>query len=243
MRSKRKLFRNDEGQVMVLFALCGFVIVGALALALDVGYLLSERREAQAAADASALAGARAMLGGESTSGVVMAAQKYATSNGLPTTSGAGMSVNVEGDRWDGEVTVDLTIPVQKFFLGALYTGDWNVSAHAVAEITDYAAGRYILIALKPPGIYVNGSMTVTAKDGGIISNDIIASSGTANIVNSDGFIDAAGTIQAGPQWYAEFGIREKRAPVPDPFASYAPPSHTGRPGYQWQLSVQAARL
>jgi hypothetical protein len=214
--------------MIILFALFGFVLIGALALALDVGYLLNERREAQAMADASALAGARTLLGGDSPTAVVSSAFQYASMNGMPAVepdSNTSMSVTVEGDQWDGEVTVDLTMDVQRFFLGALYTGPWEVGAHAVAEVTDKADARYILIALDPPGIYVNGSMTLTAKNGSIISNDVITSSGESNVVTSDGFIDAVGTIQEASGWQAPWGIRENRAPAIDPFAAYTPPA------------------
>ncbi len=172
--------RRAQGQVMVMFALFGMVLIGAMALALDVGYLLSERREAQAAADASALAGARALLGGESSSAVISTARKYAVDNGIASSdSGASnIEVDVEGDKWDGAVTVDVTMQVPRFFLGAIYTGPWEVSAHAVAETSNKADANYILIALDPPGIYVNGSMEITAHNGSIISNSNIESSG-----------------------------------------------------------------
>lgn len=225
---------SEDGQVIVLFALFGFVLMGSLALALDVGYLLGERREAQATADAAALAGARALLGGDSSSSVAQSAFQYAALNGLPfvgSEDDSSMSVTVEGDRWDGEVAVDITMPVQRFFLGAIYTGPWEVGAHAVAETTDFSDANYILIALDPPGIYVNGSMHLTANNGSIISNDVITSSGESSIVVTDGFIDAVGTIEASSGWEAPWGIREQRAPALDPFVDYlAPPKPTGAP-------------
>ena len=230
MNQKRKR-QGGEGQVVVLFALFGVVLIGAMALALDVGYLLSERREAQAAADASALAGARALLAGASTASVKTEAENYADANGLAGADASSITVDVDGDRWDGVVTVDLSMNVQRFFLGALYTGPWAVSAHAVAETTNKADSNYILIALDPPGIYVNGSMAVTATNGSIISNDDIESSGNSNIVTSNGFIDAAGTVSENPSWVAPWGIRDRRAPAIDPFADYDPPvKPTGAP-------------
>jgi hypothetical protein len=227
-----KLHSNREsGQVIILFALFSFVLIGVLALALDVGYLMSERREAQAAADASALAGARALLAGESSSGVVAAAQQYATSNGLPSTPGSVMTVNVEGDRWDGQVTVDLTMDVQKFFVGALYAGNWKVGARAVAEITDDSDARYILQGREEPGISIDGGIQVTAVNGSIISNTNIETNGDSSIVITDGFIDAAGTIEQSSGWAAPWGIRERRAPAIDPFENYAaPPKPAGAP-------------
>jgi len=224
--------RREEGQTLVMFALFGFVLVGVMALALDVGYLLSERREAQAAADAAALAGARALLAGESDTGVAVAARNFARSNGLPSEMDRGaISVDIEGDRWDGAVTVELQMDVQRYFLGAIYNGPWGVEARAVARITDQADANYILIALDKPGLYVNGSMSVRAVNGSIISNADITSSGEANIIVTDGFIDAAGTVQERSGWQAPWGIRDKRAPAKDPFDAYAaPPKPPGPP-------------
>ena len=51
--------RKESGTVAVLVALCLIVIVGFLALALDIGYVMVTRNESQDAADAAALAGAR----------------------------------------------------------------------------------------------------------------------------------------------------------------------------------------
>ena len=51
--------RKESGTVAVLVALCLVVIIGFLALALDIGYVMVTRNESQDAADAAALAGAR----------------------------------------------------------------------------------------------------------------------------------------------------------------------------------------
>jgi len=54
-----RLIRAQRGQTLVTVALLMVVFMGFLALAIDVGLLLSERRRMQNAADAGALAGAR----------------------------------------------------------------------------------------------------------------------------------------------------------------------------------------
>lgn len=53
-----------RGQVLVVFALVLFVLLGMAALAVDVGYLFSVRHELQRSADAGALAGASAFQEG-----------------------------------------------------------------------------------------------------------------------------------------------------------------------------------
>jgi len=49
---------GKRGQVIIVFVLCLFVLLGFAALAIDVGYLFSVRGELQRSADAGALAGA-----------------------------------------------------------------------------------------------------------------------------------------------------------------------------------------
>ena len=46
--------------MLIIFALFSVVLIGALALSIDAGYLMSERRQAQSAADAGAMAAAKA---------------------------------------------------------------------------------------------------------------------------------------------------------------------------------------
>ena len=62
----RQRLRQDGGTVIPLVALSIVVLLGMAAFAVDLGLLYGERRQAQTAADASALAGALAMSGGES---------------------------------------------------------------------------------------------------------------------------------------------------------------------------------
>mgnify|MGYP002682684856 FL=1 len=56
-----KSFSKTKGQIIVLFALGLLALIALAALVLDGGMLFLNRRTAQAAADAGALAGARAL--------------------------------------------------------------------------------------------------------------------------------------------------------------------------------------
>ncbi len=51
--------RRESGQVLVLVALASSVLIGFLALSVDVGNLYLARRQAQSAADAAAIVGAQ----------------------------------------------------------------------------------------------------------------------------------------------------------------------------------------
>ncbi|MEZ4523871.1 MAG: pilus assembly protein TadG-related protein [Thermomicrobiales bacterium] len=218
---------REEGQVIVLFALLSFVMIGALALALDVGYLLSERRAAQNAADAAALAGGVSLLNGEDHGGVVASAISYASANGITIVGddASVVEVDVQGTNRDGRVEVEVTVPVQRFFVGAIYTGDWQVSARAVSEINDNRDGEYALIALEEPGIYVNGNMTIDVVGGSAMSNGDVARSGGANAFTVDGTIDASGSVSPNGNWEAPGGFNGNRPGVDNPFGGVVAPS------------------
>ena len=57
-----KRILEESGQTLVLAALMGVLLLGFMALALDVGLLFNARRKLQTAADAAATAGAQAYL-------------------------------------------------------------------------------------------------------------------------------------------------------------------------------------
>ena len=57
----RTTYRNQEGAVVVWFALMLIALIAISALAIDVGYLMATRNELQNISDAAALAGARQM--------------------------------------------------------------------------------------------------------------------------------------------------------------------------------------
>ena len=69
-----RILRDENGQTLVLTALCGSALLGFMALALDVGVLFHTKRNLQTAADAAALAGAQNYLYTQSTSSAVTAA-------------------------------------------------------------------------------------------------------------------------------------------------------------------------
>lgn len=89
---------RDEGNVLVLVALMMVVICGIGSLALDIGGLYVQKGKLQAAADASAMAGASALLGG------VSAAQDAAST--IATTNDPLMTYQTAVDTVANTVTV-----------------------------------------------------------------------------------------------------------------------------------------
>jgi hypothetical protein len=211
---------------MILFAVGLIALVGIVALAVDTGFLLAERRQNQAAVDSAAMAAAKAVLDNR-PGDVVTSGQNYGAFN-------AGVNnaqVNVEwpapgsGPRTGPDfVRVTITKDVQKFFLGAVYGGDWEVTNTAVAGI-DRIPKPYALVALNCPGIEVNGNISIIIEgEGSAISNCNISNSGTSSIFSVGGSIDAVGTIESNSGWTAPDGINPGSLAAPDPLAGAAPP-------------------
>lgn len=227
---KQDTGRALPGQVMIIFAAGLIALVGVIALAVDVGFLLAERRQNQAAVDAAAMSAAWSLLLNEESE-IVPAGKDYGARN-------ADVSEDAVLVEWpapgagpfsgDEYVRVTITKDVRKFFLGAVYSGDWQVTNTAVAGI-DRVPKPYALVALNCPGIELNGSIQVNiAGNGSAISNCDIANSGNSSIFSVGGSIDAVGTIESNSGWVAPDGINPNSIPAPDPLAgAQVPPIPT----------------
>ncbi|MHB1319482.1 MAG: pilus assembly protein TadG-related protein [Anaerolineae bacterium] len=127
--------RNRGGQVLVTVALALLVLVGIVALAVDGGNVYAERRKMQNAADAGALAGARALcLENASSDEVEAVAQEYA----IDLNGAHGAEVTIPGPF---TVTVVTTETAGTFFARAIGFPEVEVAARASAMCQGPAAG------------------------------------------------------------------------------------------------------
>src|SRR5690349_9660292 len=78
--------RRADGQIMVLFALAIVGIIALMGFIVDGGFLYVQRRTAQTAADAGALAGTRALREGLTTAAIYDAARNTAQANAFGVT-------------------------------------------------------------------------------------------------------------------------------------------------------------
>jgi len=137
-----KMLKDDDGQAVVFVAsFLGLVALGFVALAVDVGFFFHEKRMAQSAADAAAVAAAEEVSYGDS-SNAQSAADAIAKLNGFDTTLTTNPAVvtvqtptagNYSGSSSYVEVAVSRKF--QTFFLGAFQhnTNMITVGARAVA--------------------------------------------------------------------------------------------------------------
>ena len=143
--------RNREhGQIVVVFAICLVAIIATAGLLIDGGMAWGNRRQAQAAADTSALAAAVKAAEGANSAAVTAAAQAVATENafttnytdcgGVARTNGVVVnrppSAQAEPQhRNTGFVEVITNRPMRTAFAGIVGQSCWMVSARAVASI------------------------------------------------------------------------------------------------------------
>jgi Flp pilus assembly protein TadG len=122
--------QNESGQAILITVFFLFVIIGATALTLDVGSWYREQRQAQATADAAALAGAQ-VLPADPTQATTLA-QQYADSNGGGVS--AGDIVIKKGWTDNDTVQVKVTRTAPGFFSKLFSIDTVNISASAAAR-------------------------------------------------------------------------------------------------------------
>lgn len=122
--------RSERGQAMLLTVVFLVVLMGCAALTLDVGVWFREQRQAQATADAAALAGAQVLP--TNPSSALNLAQQYADANGGGV---APSDITLRSDFEPNDtVTVNVTRQTSSFFASALSFGQVTVKAHASAR-------------------------------------------------------------------------------------------------------------
>jgi len=227
-RNRQAVF---PGQVMVFFALAIVVLTGFVAMGVDVGYALSQRRELQNSADAAALAVADAILAGTTnTTTLTNTANTYIAANGF---DNADLSLSIDSKSNPETITVDVTSNVQKFFLGAVYKGPWSIKAHAVASVNPILAD-YALLALDQSGnpVYVNGSNnSIKIVGGSAMSDGGMFCNGTGSITATDSMnTHTSFTTNGGCKFSGTGGTNTGSSIVDDPLKNVPPPPKPSTP-------------
>ena len=147
MRRPGPEHRGERGQILIMFTLAIFVIVGMLGLVLDGGAAYAQRRAEQGVADLASMAGATAYL---STQGNVAtksaaadaAARLIATANGY--TDGlddATVEILVSGHGFGATVRANLTDAHRNNFASLVGMPTWDVTVTAAAEASERPNG------------------------------------------------------------------------------------------------------
>jgi len=191
-RRKRHLLVDEHGQAaMVVCIFIGMFVLGFLALGLDVGYLFHEKRMAQAAADAAAVAAAE-----ESNSGNVSNEQTVANAmakmngfdpnaavNPATVTLKAPTSGNFSGSS--SYLEADVSKPIPTFFLSAFDRNATrlNIGARAVAGGGLASPTCVCLEASSGQGLTMSNNGAINATQCGITVDS--SSSNAVGVVGS----------------------------------------------------------
>jgi hypothetical protein len=213
----RQTRRSESGQVFLILVLVLFGLIGFTALAIDGGMIYSERRRAQNAADAGALAAALAKT---QSSNLHVAALNRITSNGYDTSWGpcspAGFDCTLgTGSNWTAEVTnppregsfsghdeyirVVITTEIEPAFVHLFFKDGLQTTVAAVSRVwpgQNIKPGYALYGATKTDckGIWFSGTGNTAIAGGSVFSNS------SADSVSCDsGVQDGNGDVTVGP--------------------------------------------
>ncbi|QNN53149.1 Tad domain-containing protein [Nocardioides mesophilus] len=234
--------RDEQGAVVLMVAAMTLLLFGIAALVVDLGQARVVRREAQAASDSSALAGANALyLGGTATpdiTGAVGAAKSYAAKNYRVTEADWSGCVDPSPLPYQPTTTSCISLdnptapskmrvlaPVKTVHLAfAPLLGTNSVGISAVAEASMRLGG------VADCGLCIVGEGYHDFQNGdAYISGGDVSINGSVNIQNNglvatDGIISVEGTASGPLDGYSPDPITGQE-PIPDPLGSYPLPA------------------
>ena len=248
-KNRRRISRR--GSVVVLVAVCLVVVLAFVAIALDGGSLLEERRQAQAVADAAALAAAEDLFrnfpandGKDPDGTAAERARAIAAANGY---SGDGTQSNVTvrispetylGGPNEGkmlppgyaEVTVQYNQP--RYFSAIIGTGTIPVPARAVARGSwePSYVGIHVLDLHAPGSLTGTGESFATVNGASVIVNSDAPDAATTNgsVITADQFKITGGTSVVGGKGSFIGEIEYNTPPEPDPLRHIPEPDPSG---------------
>jgi Flp pilus assembly protein TadG len=239
IRPLRGCFRS--GAVAVQVALAMTALMGLLAIVVDGGLLLAERRQLQAVADSAALAYAAAKETGATdataqSSALAIASANGATNDGttsLITPSSVDGSGNPQHGIWNtptsgpfkgqtGYVEVVVQYDQARLFSTFWATTTLPVRARAVASwggSVNYWGASILTLATSGTGLQ-DSSSAITVP-GSILDDSGISVSGSGKITSTGGQIDVVGTVKGSAYSPAPTTVTTTTS---DPLASLALP-------------------
>jgi Flp pilus assembly protein TadG len=236
--------RRRNGSATVWLAISLVAVVGILALGMDGGRMMEERRRAQAAADAAALAGAKQGYDQlhqspsrvPSNTNIIQAANQSLSDAGYVNDGiSATLAVNVaprSGQFKGNAAYVEVIVESQvKATFGRIFTGsDLVVRARAVARFQRKNLGLVVLDPTAAKALSVTANATLQVKDDSIwvdtSSSNAVYVASTASLVADA--LNIVGSILGGILGFLSAllgGVNTGVTPAPDPLIDLPPPN------------------
>ncbi|HYB91565.1 MAG TPA: pilus assembly protein TadG-related protein [Candidatus Binataceae bacterium] len=222
---------RQSGQVLILIVVALVVLMGAIALSADIGYLQYQRNIMQTAADSAAIAAAQELPYGDYVSaGQANSAKNGFTNNQNSVTVAVNNPPTTGPDKGNsGYVEAIITQPQGTYFLRVLGVTSATVYARAVATQGNGPNCIYIMDPSASAALSASGNISIQSACGVIV--DSSSSSGlsangnvtmTAPIIGVVGNYSATGNCTFSPT--PSTGI----IPAADPLAYVQAPSYSG---------------
>lgn len=147
--------RAEDGATAVLVAICLLLLVGAGAIAIDLGSAWQTKRGAVVDTDAAALAGAQALVGGDCADAET-AAEAFLAANIGDGAVNLLPGVDFFCDGTAGTVQVDLSAAAQQTLSGALGADSLDVFSSSTAQMSEGTPGgglRPFSVCMTDPAI------------------------------------------------------------------------------------------
>jgi hypothetical protein len=213
------IFKDNRGSIAIIGAISATLLIGATALVVDGGRVMSERAKAQVATDAAALAGAS--IEGDNADRVATAERYFTASFHSQAGRNEPPEVQLSGDR----VSVSTVVTVPTTFGGVLGISQVRAPAFSEAKMEQRAVPVCLLALTESgTGIDLRGSARLEAKSCWAWSNSTSAASisGTGSASGAaDGFCAVGET--AGPNRFAP-SPKSRCKTVADPFSDLPKP-------------------
>lgn len=217
------LVRNESGTIIAPLAILMPILLGMAGLGIDIGNWYNGKRQAQAAADAAARAGALELVRNGSESVILLAAKEDAETYGfaskdidinMPPLAGA-----YSGDGFAVEAVIQHR--PESYFAQALFDLDVMVEARAVAKAVELDTCIWALEE-DDTGITINGTADVVL-DCGIFVNS--TNSIALDQVGSSCVTASSIRVVGGYAGTCLYPDPMTSYPYPDPLADLSPPS------------------
>jgi putative Flp pilus-assembly TadE/G-like protein len=224
-----------RGSVAVMMGLLLPIVIGMVALGVEVTYLLYKQRQMQAAADGAALGGALALQSGHPALGIE--ARGMAAFSGFVDGAADGTTVTVNNPPVSGPqagktggVEVIINQPQTLSLVTLFQDGPFNVAARAVATT---GAGAFCVLQLGSGGSFkmTNGATANLVSCGLAVdstSSTALTLSGATVLTAPSVSVVGGGSITNGGMIDPSEALKTSQATVADPYGSIAMPSSSG---------------
>lgn len=210
-----KLYKDQSGLVAIVMAILLPVLIGALALAIDVTYWRYRTAQLQVAADTTAFSLALDISNGIVVSTTLQAnANKEAAKNGCTTQNNCTVTVTYpyQGDAGSVSVaTVDTN--ATRLFSGFYDKSTKTLQGYAVAGTVSSGSGKTVgsacILALDPKGSYFGDTRGILIQGWSMAANtgcELVSNANTAQSIDVEGWADVEVMGSAVGQLYVVSG-------------------------------------